>query len=430
LESSKEKIAVVGVGPVGSLLSLALAKRGYSVEAFERRPDMRKVAIGAGRSINLAVSFRGLHALKEVGLEAQVLEKAIAMRGRLMHAISGELTYQPYGLDDSDCIYSSSRSELNKILMTKAEATGNVRIHFDHKVEDVPEFAHVIGTDGSASAMRRAMHVPSQEDELDYGYKELEIPAGPGGAFLMEKHALHIWPRGTFMLIALPNFEGSFTCTLFLPKHGCLSFDQLTGPSEVEAFFKKNFPDALALMPDLTAQFFANPLGHMPKLKCYPWNQGGKVLLMGDAAHAIVPFFGQGMNCGFEDVSYFMRMLETAPDWETLFTEFGKVRKPNADAIADMALENFLEMRDRVADPKFLLEKEVEKLLQKEFPGKYYSRYALVTFSRIPYREALLRGQANDRILATLCEGITSANDVDLKKAKALLLNAPSLSAH
>lgn len=430
MEVTSEKIAVVGTGPVGSLLSLALAKRGFSVEAFERRPDMRTNQIAAGRSINLAVSVRGFHALQEVGLEKPVLEKAIAMRGRLMHSVSGELTFQRYGMDDSECIYSASRGELNKLLMTHAEATGRVRIHFDHKVEGIPDFAHVIGTDGSASAMRRVMQVPAQEDELDYGYKELEIAPGPGGSFRMEKHALHIWPRGTFMLIALPNLEGSFTCTLFLPHHGCLSFDQMTTPSEVEAFFEKHFPDALALLPDLAEQFFENPVGHMPRVKCFPWNQGGKVLLMGDAAHAIVPFFGQGMNCGFEDVSVFMGMLDKARDWETLFAEFGKSRKPNADAIADMAVENFLEMRDRVGDPKFLLEKEVEKVLQKEFPDHYRSRYSMVTFSRLPYREALLRGQANDRILAELCRGIQSATEVDLAKAKSLVLSVPSLSAH
>jgi len=414
---ASEKVEIIGAGLVGSLLSIVLAKRGFSVDLYERRPDMRRVNIGAGRSINLALSVRGLNALKEVGLEGKILERAIPMRGRLMHSVTGELTFQAYGIDDSQVIYSVSRGELNKTLLTAAEATGKVKIHFESKRESATPGVRTFGTDGSASALRRAMGVTASESALDYGYKELEI----GGEFQLEKNALHIWPRGTFMLIALPNYDGSFTCTLFLPLEGCNGFDKLKTPTDVEALFEKEFPDALKLLPGLAEQFFEHPTGHMVTVKCSSWHQRDQVLLMGDAAHAIVPFFGQGMNCGFEDVSEFSRMIEDSKNWESLFSSFSASRKPNSDAIADMAVENFLEMRDKVGDAAFLLEKEVEKVLQRKFPGKYVSRYSLVSFSQAPYREALLRGELNARILSELCAGISVASEVDLKKAEKLI---------
>jgi kynurenine 3-monooxygenase len=284
----------------------------------------------------------------------------------------------------------------------------------------------VFGADGSASAVRKELLAAPgsrcEETPLDYGYKELTIPAGPGGSFPLEKHALHIWPRGTFMLIALPNFDGSFTCTLFLPFEGPVSFAALRGPAEVEAFFREQFADAVPLIPDLAGVFFANPTGHMVTVKCSPWSRGGEALLVGDAAHAIVPFFGQGMNCGFEDCVVLDGLLEKrGADWPAVFGEYERLRKANSDAIADMAVENFTEMRDKVGNPRFLLEKEVEKILMKEFPGEYESRYRLVTFTRVDYRLALEIGAIGDGILSELCAGLGRPEDVDRKRAGALI---------
>jgi kynurenine 3-monooxygenase len=464
-------IAVIGGGLVGSLLALSLTKRGFDVDVFERRADMRKVQISAGRSINLALSTRGLKALHAVGLEKHVLEIAIPMRGRMIHSPTGQLAFQQYGKDDSEYINSISRGELNKLLLDQAEATKRAHFHFNQKALGLDLFRNtlelddestnettsltadiIIGSDGSASAIRNDMsHLPEfkcSEEVLDYGYKELSIPAGPGGSWLIEKHALHIWPRGTFMLIALPNLDGSFTCTLFLPYEGENSLETLTTPEAVLAFFTKQFPDALTLLPDLAESFFANPTGSMVTVKCSPWNIDGHTLLMGDAAHAIVPFFGQGMNCGFEDVTVLeehmikyttnggslylekrgqrgderpRRQKEGSSGWETVFRDFSTERKVNTDAIADMAVENFIEMRDKVGNPRFLLEKAVEKRLQNEFPGEYVSRYGLVTFTNVPYSFALEAGLITDEILKELCRNIERADEVDLKQAQKLV---------
>lgn len=474
-------IAVIGAGLVGSLLAIYLAKRGLEVDVFERRSDMRKAEISAGRSINLNITVRGIDALKRVGIADEVLAEVIPMAGRLMHSRTGELTFQPYGKDDTEVGHSISRAGLNKSLMNKAEETGKVHFHFDMKAADVDfsrnilSFQHqdgsiekvhaglVFGTDGSGSEIRQAMAKSSAsggltEDSvvpLDYGYKELYIaPKGDGG-FQIEKNALHIWPRGTYMMIALPNFDGSFTVTLFLPFKGDVSFEKLQKRDEVLAFFKEQFPDSLALMPDLADTFFENPTGHMETVKCYPWNVGGRAILMGDAAHGVVPFFGQGMNCGFEDLFVFdqcvdehlknrgslyvekreveleklekrkgaqqKRQTDMEHNWERLFVDFLERRKVNTDAIADMAVDNFIEMRDRVADPKFLLAKAVEKVLEKKFPGRYMSRYVLVTFSHVPYKLALDAGIICDEILAELCKSIEKADDVDLKLAEQLI---------
>lgn len=469
----KTNIAVVGAGLVGSLLSIILAKRKFAIDMFERRPDMRKETVSAGRSINLAVSTRGIHALKKAGLDQEVLKRAVPMRGRMIHAIDGQLTYQPYGKDDSEFINSISRAELNKSLMTCAEETGLVDIYFNQKCTGIdldkgmltlfnePENQYadvvadiVIGTDGSASAIRQEMaKLPGfeqTESALDYGYKELVIPPGKDGTFLIEKNALHIWPRGTFMLIALPNFDGSFTCTLFLPWEGANSFEKLKTPEDVKTFFDLHFPDAVPLLEELEQTYFSNPTGHMVTVKSGPWNVEEKVLLLGDAAHAIVPFFGQGMNAGFEDLTILdecienhiaqggalyinrreregennilsRRIQEGSSGWARVFDDFVKRRKVDTDAIADMAVENFTEMRDKVADPKFLLEKAVEKILQKEFPGSYLSRYSLVTFSNVPYSFAMRAGIANDEVLAELCANITQPEEVDLNRAQKLL---------
>lgn len=443
------KIALVGAGLVGSLLAIFLAKRGFVVKVFERRPDMRRETISAGRSINLAISTRGINALAKLGLDELILAQAVPMRGRMMHGLDGELTFQPYGMNDKECINSISRATLNKMLMTEAEKTGKVSIEFNKEVTGIDfetdtldvldkrngksekqKFDMVIGTDGSASAIRHAMlKLPGYagtETALEYGYKELVVLPKSDGGFKLEKNALHIWPRGNFMLIALPNFEGSFTCTLFLPFSGPVSFEHLKRPNDVSAFFAEYFADAVPHIDHLTETFMSNPTGHMVTIKSYPWNVGGKSLILGDAAHGIVPFFGQGMNCGFEDCTILSQFLDRFEDlaeinWPELFSAYGAERKVNADAIADMAVENFVEMRDKVADPKFLLEKSVEKILQKEFPGRYVSRYSLVTFNNVPYKLALDAGIVENEILAELCRSIDSAESVDLRLAERLI---------
>jgi kynurenine 3-monooxygenase len=390
-----------------------------------------------------------------VGLEEEARRHSIPMRGRMIHSLSGELTLQPYGKDDSQHINSISRSWLNQYLMTHAERTGKVRFRFKQRIQSVDfnsgiltvldeasgstreeRAAVLLGTDGSGSAVRqemvRRLGSSSSQELLSHGYKELTIPAGPGGSFRMERNALHIWPGGTFMLIALPNEDGSFTCTLFLPFEGTVSFASLDSPSKVAAFFEDQFPDVLPLIPELTHDFFHNPTGSMVTVKSAPWHVGGRAVLLGDAAHAIVPFFGQGMNCGFEDCGVLDLLLSRHRRWGEAFAEFFRLRKPHADAIADMAVENFLEMRDRTASPRFLLEKQVEKVLLNAFPGQFLSRYTLVSFSRVPYRLAYEVGTIASGIVSELAEGLTRAEDVDLDRAARLVRErlVPFLEEH
>ena len=450
IDSGKTEIALIGGGPVGALLACVLARRGFSVDVFERRPDLRTTDGAGGRSINLALSTRGLTTLKFVGLEEEVLKLAIPMRGRMIHALNGELTFQQYGKNDSEYINSISRSALNELLLDHAENSGNVHLHFKQKalsanIENNSVRIHdehskqtqewkaqlLIGCDGSASAIRNQMHSDglneTNEDVLDYGYKELTLPAGAANTFQIEKNALHIWPRGTFMLIALPNLDGSFTCTLFLPFKGENGFEKLTTPDAVLMFFEKYFKDAKDLLPDLSKDFFENPTGHMSTVKCAPWNVDGRMLLLGDAAHAVVPFFGQGMNCGFEDVMVFEQCIaeqnasDNQIDWRRLFDDFYNRRKVNADAIADLAVENFIEMRDKVANAQFMMERAVEKRLQIEFPGEFFSRYRLVTFTTVPYSFAQAAGKVTDEILKELCAKIDDPTQVDLKLAEKLI---------
>jgi kynurenine 3-monooxygenase len=418
-------VAVVGAGPVGSLLALTLARRGLTVDLYERRPDMRRVEAGAGRSINLAVSTRGLHALHQVGLDEDVLREAVPMRGRMTHALDGTLALLPYGRSAFEYINSMSRGGLNKLLMTKAEETGRVRILFDMRLigyqDGIARFEGgarvpapvIVGADGSASALRKSIATEISEEYLTSGYKELTMPALPGGGFAMHREALHIWPRGNFMLIALPNLDGSFTCTLFLPFEGAPSFAHLQTEADARAFFEKHFPDAVPLIPGLAAQFLAAPLGRMATVKAWPWAKGS-ALLLGDAAHAIVPFFGQGMNAGFEDVT--LLAAQSAGEWARDFAKFAESRKPDADAIADLALENFIEMRDKVADPEFLQLRAIEHGLQDRMPGRYLTRYQLVTFTRVPYRVALQAGRIQQQILAGLARG-----DYGLDRAEELV---------
>jgi kynurenine 3-monooxygenase len=437
-------VTLIGAGLNAPLLATSLAERGFHVEIYERRPDMRRVLMNAGRSINLALSTRGIHALAEAGLWNAMSQITIPMKGRMMHSVSGELTFQPYGKDDAEVIYSISRAALNIALMNAAEAKG-VSIHFQQRClgfdmktgtirlrnEETAEEAEVesetvIGCDGSASSIRTEMlklnRFNFSQQYLDYGYKELTIPAGPDGKHLLDKHALHIWPRGNFMLIALPNIDGTFACILFLPFEGADSFDELAAHSDVVEFFHSRFPDALPLMPALANNYFANPTGSMVTIKCSPWHVEGRSLLLGDAAHAIVPFFGQGLNCGFEDCSCFLEILDRrGADWKLVFKEFEESRKVNTDAIAHMAIENFVEMRDRVADPRFLFRKKVELALEAKYPELFVPKYAMVTFHRIPYSIALARGLAQERILAELCDPIERVEDLDWAKANQLV---------
>jgi kynurenine 3-monooxygenase len=431
----KDPLTVFGAGPVGSLLALFLARRGHEVVVYERRPDLRGARAGAGRSINLAVSTRGLYALHQMGLDEKVLERAIPMLGRMVHA-GGEAYFSAYGRDDREFINSMSRGELNRLLVSEAEKTGRVRIEFEERLVSFDPAAHTarirseqtgiereipaavaFGADGSASAMRKAIAPGATEEVLDFGYKELTLPPGSGGSFLLEKNALHIWPRKSFMLIALPNLDGSFTCTLFLSFE---AFEEIARPAEAERFFAANFPDVLALVPDLGAGLAEAPLGRMTTVKCRPWSQGTS-LLVGDAAHAIVPFFGQGMNAGFEDCTVLDGILAREPRWERAFAGLSETRKPDADAIADLAVENFVEMRDKVADPEFVLWKEVEAELSRRMRGAYLNRYQLVTFTRVPYREALEAGRVQQGILRELCSGAASAAEVDYQRGEKLV---------
>jgi len=441
---AKPTITLIGSGLVGLLLAIELQKRGFPVRLFERRPDMRRVTISAGRSINLALSVRGIYALQQAGLWEEMQKIIIPMRGRMMHSVAGQLTFQRYGKDDSEAINSISRAELNIALMNAAEARG-VRIEFNQRCtgydmrsgkvslrneetgeERGVDSEVVIATDGSASAIRTEMlKLPRfnfSQQYLDYGYKELTIPAGLDGNFLLEPGALHIWPRGSFMLIALPNIDGTFACIFFLPFEGRNSFASLDTNDKVRAFFEKHFTDALRLMPNFIENYTSNPVGAMVTIKCSPWHQEGRALLLGDSAHAIVPFFGQGLNCAFEDISIFLELLDRrGPDWPNLLPEFERARKENTDAIADLALENFIEMRDRVADPRFLFRKKAELALEAKFPDRFIPKYAMVSFHRLPYSLAAARGRIQDRMLSELCDGIDRIEDLDWNKAETLV---------
>lgn len=442
--SKSETVTLIGAGLNGPLLALGLVKRGFRAEIYERRPDMRRSRISAGRSINLALSTRGIHALTQAGLWNDMRELTISMKGRMMHSLASELTFQPYGKNDAEVIHSISRAELNIALMNAAEAQG-VQIHFEQRYTGIDlktgtlqlrderngsvrglESKVLIGCDGSASAIRSEMLKLSRfnfsQQHLDYGYKELTIAATPDGKHVLEPNALHIWPRGNYMLIALPNSDGTFACILFLPFDGPDSFAEITIPTAVVDFFQSQFPDAVSLMPNLADEFFANPTGTMVTIKCSPWRVGGQVLLLGDAAHAIVPFFGQGINCGFEDCTCLLELLDRhGAEWNRVFSEFEVTRKVNTDAIADMAVENFVEMRDRVADPKFLFRKKVELALEAKYPRLFVPKYAMVTFHRIPYSTAFRRGQVQDRMLSELCDPVERMEDLDWQRADRLI---------
>lgn len=428
------KVIIIGAGLAGSLLAINLAKRGIKVDVYEARGDMRLEEVVAGRSINLALSDRGIAALREVGMDEYMLAEAVPMTGRMIHSPKGEQKLFSYSGRQGEYINSVSRSGLNIALMNEAEKYDEVTLHFNERCVGfdcesgvaslesgrVVNADTVIATDGAGSAVRLAMedqiegHI-SHTVFLDHGYKELHIPPAPDGGFLLEKNALHIWPRHQFMMIALPNFDGSFTCTLFLAHKGEVSFEALTDVVAVRDFFGREFPDAVGLMPTLVEDFFANPTGNLGTLKCWPWSVGGKALLVGDSAHAIVPFFGQGMNCSFEDVRVLDGLIgDHGNDWEAVYDEYGKLRKINTDAIADMAEENFYEMRDRVADPVFQRKRELETKLEQTYPD-YFSKYSMVTFREdLPYSDAKEKGNAQDALLMEICSTVESVAELDL----------------
>lgn len=435
---------VVGAGPVGCVLSILLARRGFRVTTYEKRPDMRRADLSGGRSINLVLTRRGLRALELLGLRESVLHLTVPVLGRMMHSEQGELTYQPYGKDDSECNYSVSRGQLNEYLIDAAENAG-CTIHFDHDLVDadldrgrlrfkpaalegeVEVTAQVVfGCDGAGSAVRRALvdHHDAAESVrwLEYGYKELLFPAAGESEYAMAGHALHIWPRGDHMLMGLANLDGSFTGTIYLPYKGATGFDELTSTSQVRAFFEKYYPDAIELLAeDLEAEFLGNPTGHLGTVRCSPWHVGGRALLVGDAAHGIVPFFGQGLNCGFEDCAVLIELFEKSDDLAEVFRQFYESRKPNADAIADMALENFVEMRDKVGDEQFLLKKAIEHRIEQVHDDVYRSRYATVMYSYNPYRLAYQAGEIQSEILDELATGVDDASEVDLDLARSLI---------
>ena len=406
---------------MGSLHAVYLAKRGVNVEVYERRPDMRNTEMSAGRSINLAISHRGLKALDRVGLKEKVLEMVIPMPGRMIHDLEGNTNFQPYGKEGQQ-INSVSRGGLNVLLMTEAEKAG-VKIHFSQRCTamnlDAGEATfkdevsgetntvlanHIYGTDGAFSEVRHNLMMTERfnysQEFLKHGYKELSIPPAEDGGFRLDKNALHIWPRGGYMVIALPNLDGSFTVSLFLSFEGKQAFENLNTEKEVVDFFNEVFPDIVPHMPTLVDDFFANPTSSLVTVRCFPWRHKDKALIFGDASHAIVPFYGQGMVSGFEDCYVFDQLAdELWDDKEELFKQFEESRRPDADAIADLALRNFIEMRDSVANPKFLLRKKIEKAINAKHPEKWVPLYSMVTFSELRYSEALARGKEQDKIM-------------------------------
>ncbi len=427
----KDKIIISGAGLVGSLWAVFLAKRGYQVEVYERRPDMRKLGGDGGRSINLAMSTRGWKALEKAGIKDEVMETALAMKGRMMHSTTGELTFQAYG-KENQAIYSVSRAGLNRKLMDIAESHENVNFHFDmpctgvntrsaaiHFKNNISEekstlnASFIFATDGAFSAIRSSLQKTPRfnfsQYYLPHGYKELTIPATVSGDFAMDAESLHIWPRGEFMLIALPNPDKSFTCTLFLPFEGKSSFENLNTDEEIMHFFNSYFNDAVPLMPTLLEDFKNNPTSSLVTIKCNPWHLQHKILMLGDASHAIVPFYGQGMNSGFEDCTVLDELAtKHKENWSKAIEEFNQTRIENADAISDLAIRNFTEMRDLVGDPMFLLRKKIAAWLHEKYPNDFLPLYSMVTFSNIPYADALKEGKAQDELF----EQILSIFDV------------------
>jgi len=442
----EKKIIIVGAGLCGTLLAIRMAQRGYIVSLHEKRSDMRNEDVDAGRSINLALSNRGLMALEKVGLKERILKTCIPMHGRLIHPIEGDNFLSPYSGRSEDYINSVSRGGLNITLLETADEFDNLTIYFNSNCEHVDLKAAkvtfkdtktgevteeqgeiVIGTDGAGSMVRKSMmrHTTKllfnySQNFLRHGYKELSILPTETGDYRIEKNALHIWPRGSFMIIALPNLDGSFTVTMFHPYGTEIGFDNLDTKEKVQSFFEKYFPDLIPHMPHYVEEYFENPVGTLGTIKCYPWQAYGKTLIMGDASHAIVPFYGQGMNASFEDVRVFDEMLDKYEgDWETLFSKYQDARAVNADAIADLAIDNFHEMQDKVDDEDFKRKRKLEMQLEQKFPD-YYSKYSLVTFKpELPYAEAMKLGRAQDDLLLKICAA--GDTDISLEEVREML---------
>ncbi|MCI5055646.1 MAG: FAD-dependent monooxygenase [Flavobacteriales bacterium] len=446
-----EKVGIIGAGLVGSLQALFLAKRGFKVSVFEKRPDQRKTEFLAGRSINLALSDRGWKALDHVGIGDDIRKVAIPMYRRTMHDENGKLSYQDYG-KEGQAIYSVSRGGLNQKLMNLAEPLENIDYFFNLSCQNIDlkknevtfkdklngnlekhQFDRIFGTDGAFSKVRlRLMKTDRfnyEQSFLEHGYKELTIPPLADGSHQLDKNTLHIWPRGGFMLIALPNLDGTFTCTLFLPFEGKDSFENLNTPKDVNSFFEQHFPDTLDLIPQLQEEFFENPTSSLVTIRCKPYHYQDKILMMGDACHAIVPFYGQGMNSGFEDCTVMDEIFdECGNDWKKAFKLFSERRKKDADAISDLALYNFIEMRDLVGDDDFLLRKKIESRFYEKHPDQWMPLYSMVTFSHTPYSEALAIGNKQRKIMNQVMS-IDNINDIwDSEIVEKQILDSLSLS--
>ena len=437
------RITIAGAGLAGALLATLLARRGWSVDVFEKRPDPRVRAYEGGRSINLALAERGLHALRLAGLEDAVMAQAVMMRGRMVHGLDGSTQLLRYGKDDSEVIWSVHRGRLNISLLDAAEAAG-AKIRFNARLDDVDfdtrrlrivndhdrnieelEFAVLIGADGAGSGVRAALKpwldLGENFEPLGHGYKELEVPPAADGGFQLEPNALHIWPRGGYMCIALPNTEKTFTVTLFLPNSGDPGFDTLPDLDAARVLFERDFADALERIPEFDADWIANPTSGLGTLRLDRWRLDDRAVLIGDAAHAMVPFHGQGMNCAFEDCIALDRHIARAADWNAAFEGFENERRPNAEAIQAMALENYVEMRDQVDDADFLLRRNLERLLAERHPDRFVPRYSMVSFMRVPYATAFERGNVQRKILIECCQGLRDISQVDLSKADQLV---------
>lgn len=443
----QKNITIIGAGLVGSLCGIYLAKRGYKVNVYEKRPDLRKANISAGKSINLVISYRGWNALEKIGIRNRIESITVPVYGRMTHDEKGQTNFIQYSVNN-DPIYSVSRGGLNSMLMTIAEENSNVKLFFDEECVDVnldeatAVFQNseskktqtvksdlIIATDGAFSAVRHKMLMLNrfnyQQEYIPYGYKEITFPANEDGSPRMRQDALHIWPRKNFMLMGLANKDGGFTGTLFFPFEGePWSFEKIKDEKDLMKFFNEIFPDAIPLIPDLSQQYFNNPTSSLVIIRCSPWNYKDKIALMGDAAHAIVPFYGEGMNCGFEDCFVFDQLIEKHNgDFSKILPEYANARKPNGDAIAELSLRNFIEMRDLVADPQFLLRKKIEGWFQAKHPDKWLPLYSQVKFSTTPYAEALSNGKKHDEIMASVMALPGIESDWENEKVEKLILS-------
>ena len=443
MQADARELTIIGGGLAGALLATLLAQRGWAVDVYERRGDPRVHGYAGGRSINLALAERGLHALRQAGADGEVMKQAVMMRGRYVHPLHGEPGLQRYGRDDSEVIWSISRGELNIVLLDIAESHG-ARLHFDHglervdfdaglaafrhhEIEVVRPFRALVGADGAGSALRgeigKVQPLGERIDWLDHGYKELEIPPAANGDFRIEPNALHIWPRGHYMCIALPNDERTFTVTLFMPHKGDYPcFEQVQDADDAQALFERDFPDTLPLIPALRHDYEANPVGTLGTLYLDRWHLDGRAVLVGDAAHAMVPFHGQGMNCAFEDCVALADHLAANASLADAFAAFEAQRKSDAEAIQQMALENYIEMRDKVDDAAFLLQRQLELALQERHPGRFVPHYAMVSFMRIPYSVALHRSEVQREILVDATRRLASLEAVDWAAVDAAVL--------